>query len=146
MTENLNSKLNDLYQYLQDSRNGYQECAASVDDRILKQKLQDLASKRQTMLDELRNCAAQVGVTLKDSGSTEGFLHRLFIDIKSLLSGGDKNSIINEIERGESYLIDAYQKVLLENFASESLKSICERQLEQVKTDVQQVKLRNTSP
>lgn len=106
------SDLNDLLEYLHDSRNGYKECAENISDPSLQELFNHFAKNRQEMIVELEKEVDAEGVRPTQFGSVTGVMHRLFVDLKSLFTGGDAQPIVNEIKRGESMLIARYKEVL----------------------------------
>ncbi|MCC2666804.1 MAG: hypothetical protein K0S63_720 [Gammaproteobacteria bacterium] len=135
-TEN-NTIVQELCEKLLDSRNGYAECAEKTKDIELKQCATRLTSERQKMLDELRSTAEKLNYELpSQTGSVSAALHRVFIDLKSLLTGGNKEAIEREIERGEQILIDAYQTALDKYALPPALRDLLQRQLGSIKQEV----------
>ena len=144
MATNINEEAakagNDLLEYLYDSCNGYKECADQVADPTMKQLFSDLAQHRQQMIAELKTQVRMSDVDEKptDSGSVTGMAHRRFIDVKSLLTGGDTESIVKEVKRGESYTIDRYKEILSKNLPS-AIKQILLKQLTEIESDIAKI-------
>lgn len=135
----LQDDINTLHETLLDSRNGYQECAENVNDPLLQRKFQDLSAKRQSMISELEGAAHSLGEATSEKGSTVAAAHRVFIDMKSYFTGGDKDRIIEEIERGENYLINRYQDILKHPLPN-PLHEVLQKQAREVKIDLANVK------
>jgi len=129
---------NDLLEYLYDSCNGYQECAEQVADPTMKQLFSDLAQHRQQMISELKTQVRMSDEEPTESGSITGAAHRRFIDVKSLLTGGNTESIVKEVKRGESYTIDRYKEILSKNLPS-AIKQILLKQLTEIESDVAKI-------
>jgi uncharacterized protein (TIGR02284 family) len=141
INDDLSSDITSLYELLEDSKRGYAECAADVNDAALKDKFQWLHNQRQRLLDEFkREAGISLGEKLEEKPTIKGVFHRLFVDIKSLLAGGDKDAIIREIQNGESYLVNAYEEILLKHNVPDNLANLFRKQLSQVKTDLTSVK------
>jgi len=129
---------NDLLEYLYDSYNGYKECASQVSDPIMQELFNSLALRRQEMINEL---SAQIRVLNEEpikSGSITAAAHRAFIDVKSLVTGGDKEAIVNEVKRGENYTIDRYREILSKNLPI-AIKQVLLRQLSEIEANVAKV-------
>jgi uncharacterized protein (TIGR02284 family) len=141
MNNNINSSLEDLVQYLQDSRNGYSECADNVDSPLMKNLFKTLSDKRQKMLNELRNICENKDIFDHD-GTLKGKVHQIFVNLKGLITGKDVESIVKEIERGENVLIDNYKKTL-ENDLPFNLSTILRNQMQEVERDLSDVCKRN---
>lgn len=140
MTSNqIENDIHSLDQTLKDSLEGYQRCASDVSDSAAQQKFRELAQRRQQMLDEFERVAAQINKPAQTSGSTLASAHRLYVDLKSLLTGGDRGAIIHEIERGENYLISQYQDILGHGMP-EPLKGLLQKQVKEVQSQLEQVR------
>lgn len=112
--ENLTTALNDLVEYLNDSQLGYQQCSDVVKDSMLSNLFSALSMKRKNMAQELAEKIKLLGEAPKEGGSVTGAAHRLFVDLKGALTGGNVDSIINEVKRGENTMINRYKEVLRE--------------------------------
>jgi uncharacterized protein (TIGR02284 family) len=138
--DKLHDDINALHKTLQDSRDGYHECAESVKEQDLKNKFQKLVDKRETMLTALRREAQALGESTETSGSTLAAAHRIWVDIKSFFTGNDKEAIINEIDRGENFLINRYEEILKHDEIPATLRQLLEQQKQEVRNDLIQVK------
>ena len=54
----------------------------------------------------------------QDDGSVAAKLHRVWINIRGKLNGGDAHAILAEAERGEDHIKEAYEDVLTETAGS----------------------------
>ncbi len=144
MANTLEKALRSLSQLLRDSRDGYKKCAEDVADATLRDQFTRLAETRESMLQELQSEAKSIdkeSEVAETSGSTLSVGHRLFVDLKSLVSGGDKNAILNEVERGENYLIDQYQQILDGDYDLPALlKSLLQQQLAKIRDELDSLK------
>jgi uncharacterized protein (TIGR02284 family) len=59
-------------------------------------------------------------------------MHRGWINIKSAITGHDREAVIAECERGEDVAVESYQKALNESLPGE-LQSLVQRQYSDVK-------------
>ena len=53
-----------------------------------------------------------LGGTPVDDGSLMANIHRRWLDLKDVLSGGGDKAIIDEVERGEDYIKGKYEEAL----------------------------------
>lgn len=133
------SKIHSLYKTLQDSEDGYKECAQNVKDDTLKHKFRELSAKRTDMLETLKRTASQMGADVESSGSVAAAAHRVFIDLKALFTRGDQEAIVKEVERGESTLMDEYEDAIKSTDAV-ALRELLQDQLNEVRHDLAEVK------
>jgi uncharacterized protein (TIGR02284 family) len=139
LNEEIKININDLLCYLHDSSKGYRECAEEINNLKLKALFERLSEKRKGMIDEIKHHFPAL-IHKNNNGTFTGVLHRVFLNLKNLLSNGDEEAIINEIKRGENTLIDAYKK-LINDSLPDFQKNILFLQLDQVVNDVASIDL-----
>lgn len=139
LNADVTAKLNDLVQYLQDSRNGYQECAKDVESSAMQVLFNQLSAKRQAMLNELDTEFGALNKIEESDGTLLGKAHQYFLSLKSTLTGGDVDAIITEVKRGENTTIDAYKDVLREASLPERDRLLLNKQLHEVEKDIEDI-------
>lgn len=139
-TEKNTEKLNDLLEYLHDSHDGYIECSGETQRPALKTLFTRLAAKREQMMQALEQEILRLWGEPVKKGSMLAAAHRLFVDLKSLLTGHDDEAILNEIRRGESHLVARYREVINSDLYAD-LKPFLSEQLRTLEADLQQIKL-----
>ena len=107
--------LNSLIATTIDSINGYQESADAVENPQFRELFQDLARDRQQVLPQLQSAVARMGGNPEDDGTALAAAHRVFVDLKSAITGRDDKAVINEVERGEDHIKDKYEAALNNN-------------------------------
>lgn len=105
------SKLDDLIVTLIDSIKGFENSAEKVDNERYRSFFTEMASERRSAVELLQSASRAEGGTPADYGSAAGTFHRRFEDLRNALGGGDE-AIIKEIERGEDYLKEEFDRVL----------------------------------
>ena len=130
--------LNNLLEYLNDSYKGYEECSQAVEDKKMAQLFKTLSAKRQRMANELAEKVRVFNEDPKEMGSITGAAHRLFVNLKSVITGGNIDSIINEIKRGENTMINRYKEVLREELP-EDIHSILNDQFNEFEKDLKAI-------
>lgn len=104
--------LNTLIATLLDSIEGYQKSAENVESQRFAELFNDRARERQQAVTKLQAAVAQAGGTPEDEASTLGAMHRMFVDLKSAVTGRDDEAIVKEVERGEDYLKEKFEAAL----------------------------------
>lgn len=131
--------LNDVIEYLYDSHNGYKEASDDVENAEMKSYFEKAASTRLRMIDELKAEVRAAGEEPKDSGSISGMAHRMFVNLKSMLTnmvnGNDVKSVVEEVKRGESFTLDKYKEVLQHDLPV-NIKTLFERQMNEIQSEV----------
>ncbi len=104
--------LNTLIATLLDSIEGYQKSAEDVENPRFAELFNERARERQQAVTKLQAAVAHAGGTPEDEASTLGSMHRMFVDLKSAVTGRDDKAIVNEVERGEDYLKEKFETAM----------------------------------
>lgn len=115
-----------------DSYDGFQEAAKKIDDQQVSQLFRDLAKERSQFASELQQHVKWNGEEAEDDGSVAAWVHRVWIDIRSMLNGGDTTAILSEAERGEDQIKKAYENVLKDT-AGSAMNDVLQRQYAKIK-------------
>ncbi|QIL74778.1 PA2169 family four-helix-bundle protein [Hymenobacter sp. HDW8] len=125
--------LNELVQTLKDGEVGYATALTDVEDQDLKEVFKKYAAQRDGYLTEIEDQMHQLNLKAEEDTSITGTVHRAFINIKAAITSKDRESILNECERGEDYAVKAYQTALKAENLPGQLKSIIEKQYQGVR-------------
>ncbi|RYY24761.1 MAG: PA2169 family four-helix-bundle protein [Sphingomonadales bacterium] len=108
------SKLDDLIVTTIDSIKGYEHSAERADRDRYTEFFIAMASERRRVVEALSARSRELGGTPADYGSTAATVHRRIEDLRVALGGGDK-AILSEIERGEDYLKEEFERALADD-------------------------------
>lgn len=106
------STLNGLIETCKDGQEGFTEAAKGVERSDLKTLFYEFSQQRSHFAGDLQTLVQTLGGDPENSGSIAGSLHRGWINIKSVVTGKDEASILNECERGEDSAKKAYKDAL----------------------------------
>jgi uncharacterized protein (TIGR02284 family) len=123
--------LQDLVQTNIDSRDGFRNAAEHIDVMAISEMFNDFASQRDRQASELRTLISANMETPNDNGSVSAAAHRMWMDLKSALGGGEA-AILSEAERGEDYIKDKYEEVLKQT-AGSAVNDVLQHQYAAVK-------------
>jgi uncharacterized protein (TIGR02284 family) len=126
------TKLQKLIKANIDSYNGFHESAEEIDDAKVTALFKGLGDERSAMATELQSFVEFNGAEAEDDGSVAAKTHRVWINIRSKLNGGDPHVILIEAERGEDYIKAAYEEVLKE-IAGSAMNDVLTTQYAKVK-------------
>ena len=112
------AKLQKLIRANIDSYNGYHESAEEMDDAKLTSLFKEIGDQRSAMASALQNVVEFNGEDAEDDGSVAAKTHRIWINIRAKLNGGDPYVVLAEAERGEDHIKAAYEDVLKETAGS----------------------------
>lgn len=119
--------LEHLIERCRDGHNGFREAAEKVKAADLKAFFNEVSLERGRFAEELQNELVRLGKPdERVSGSTEGALHRAWIDTKVALGGGD-HTVLDWLEHGEDVAKDAYQEAITSDLP-ENIAQIVRRQ------------------
>lgn len=137
--------LEHLIERCRDGHNGFKEAAEKVKGADLKTFFNEVSLERGRFAEELQNELVRLGKPDKRvSGTTEGALHRAWIDTKVAL-GGDDHTVLDWLEHGEDVAKDAYQDAITSDLP-ENIAQIVRRQADSVRQVHDRVKtLRDTA-
>jgi uncharacterized protein (TIGR02284 family) len=113
--EELIECLNDLIETCRDGENGFQTAANHVRDAELKKLFTQYSEQRAQFASELQSEVRQLRGTPSQTGSVSAAFHRGWMNIKSIVTGGNEEAIAAECERGEDTAIENYERVLKQN-------------------------------
>jgi len=133
ITEKSVNVLNDLIEINNDRIAGFEKALADINDENADLKLlfQEYATQSRKNSQELTALAASYTTDVETGTSVSGGLHRAWIDVKSIFGGSDRESILNEAERGEDAIKAAYKTALTEgNLPAETVETVTAQSVE----------------
>jgi uncharacterized protein (TIGR02284 family) len=107
-----NATLNTLIATLYDSIEGYEKSAGDARNPALSAKFTARAEERRRAVTTLQEAVRAAGGEPDDDGSLAGSVHRMFVNLKTAVTGNDDQAIVNEVERGEDYLKAKFEAAL----------------------------------
>jgi uncharacterized protein (TIGR02284 family) len=132
-TTSLTDALEELAKLARDGELGYRTAAGDVSDPDLQQLFNELATERGEIADELDAHIRKYGGKPPQKGGTmAGQAHRMFVDLKSAITGGNRRAILNEVARGEGLAEAAYDAIKRMDLPAD-LKPVIMKQHDRVK-------------
>lgn len=105
------AKLDDLIITLIDSVKGYEHSAEKAEAARYRDFFLEMAHERRAAVELLQAASRAEDGKPADYGSAAATLHRRVEDLRVALGGGDA-AIVKEIEHGENYLKEEFDRVL----------------------------------
>jgi uncharacterized protein (TIGR02284 family) len=93
--------LNSLIAICHDGESGFAQAAGAVKTPHVRALFERFSRQRAEMARELESEVRKLGGTPSTGGSVTGAIHHEWMNIKSIVTGGDEAAIIAEAERGE---------------------------------------------
>jgi uncharacterized protein (TIGR02284 family) len=109
-----NAKLDDLIVTLIDSVKGFEHSAEKAEAARYRDFFLEMARDRREAVTLLQAASRAEGGSPADYGSAAATLHRRIEDLRVALGGGDA-AIVAEVERGEDYLKEEFERVLADD-------------------------------
>lgn len=104
--------LNGLIETTIDSVDGYRRSAEEAKDGRFSAEFLQRASERGGIVARLRGRVRELGGEPEEDGSLLAAAHRQFLSLRDAMTGGSDESVIAEVDRGESYLNAKWQAAL----------------------------------
>jgi len=104
--------LNSLVEINNDRIEGYETAVNETEDQDLKSLFSELKATSLHCRSELSTEVRNLGGTPTEGTRNDGKLYRIWMDIKSALTGKDRKAILNSCEYGEDKAVEAYQDVM----------------------------------
>lgn len=109
------STLNDLIATTYDSINGYTEAAKNSDNQRFAAMFTARSVEREAAVRTLRTEVIRLGGKPDDNGTVLGGAHRMFMNLKSVVTGRDEKAIIAEVEQGEDHIKAKFEDALADS-------------------------------
>lgn len=139
-TEEVGKKLNDLLERTYDAEKGFKKAAENVEHSALKSYFRRKAEERYNFGHELKSEIKSFNEDVDKGGSLKGSIHRTWMDVKSLFSADDEESMLEEAIRGEKAAIDEYSDVLNEVSLPSTTKSLLSSQKQTIENGLSNIK------
>ncbi|MBN9127624.1 MAG: PA2169 family four-helix-bundle protein, partial [Nitrosospira sp.] len=94
------STLNGLIEISRDGADGFETCAADIDDEALKLYFRNRAESCRRAVRELNAEVRRHGGNPDTSGTITGSMHRAWVDLKAAVTSRDNRVVLEECERG----------------------------------------------
>lgn len=115
--------LNGLIESTIDSADGYQEAAKDTESSRFTAHFQSRASERYQVVTTLQQRVRALGGTPDDDGTVLASAHRMFVNLRHLLSKDD-TGVVDEVERGEAHIKAKFEGALKDDQVSPATKQV----------------------
>ncbi|WP_445732159.1 ferritin-like domain-containing protein [Mariniflexile sp.] len=139
-TETISNKLNGLLEKTYDAEKGFKKAAENTEHPYLKKYFERKAAERYNFGHELKTEIRSFGEQPDKSGSITGTAHRAWMDIKTLFSSDNDESMLEEAIRGEKAALEEYNDVLNETSLTHSTHTILLKQRGAIDSDLRTIK------
>jgi uncharacterized protein (TIGR02284 family) len=118
------STLNELIATTFDSVDGYTEALKETRNPNFTILFTGLAEERRQLVVRLQQEVASLGGKAVDDGTLLASAHRVFLNLKSIVTGHDDKAIINEVEAGEDHIKAKFEDALKDRNLSAAVQQL----------------------
>ncbi len=135
------NNLNELLEKNYDAEKGFKKALEDSKNPSLRNFFKQQAVIRNRFKTEIEKELHDLNAHPKiKEGSTTGTLHRVWIDLKTALSGNDDEAVLEECIRGEKASVKEYEEKLKKVHFPPNIKEMLKAQLHEIKNTVSTVK------
>lgn len=135
--------LNELVKINNDRIHGYEEAIKDNQDPQLNDLFRHMVLQSEQFRSQLAEHIVRIdGSAVADIDSTDisSQLHRAWIDLKSAVTGKDRESILGSVEFGESAAVTTYEEAIAKDHIPAYIKEDLQKQLSQLREAHDKVK------
>lgn len=135
--------LNDLVKINNDRIQGYEKAVEDTKDADLDDLFRHYVIQSQNFRSQLADHIVRIdGLAVADATSSDvtSKLHRAWIDIKSALTGKDRDTVLSSVEFGENAAVEAYEDAIAKDHIPAYIKEDLQKQLNELKASYDKIK------
>ncbi len=130
-------ELEEVLEKNKDAEKGFAKAAENAENSSLKKYFERKSRERKQFNLELKNKMKANFTDFDEDGSFTGTIHRAWMDIKSLFSADDDESMLEESIKGDKAAVDEYDDLLEEDGIPTDLRTLLSQQRDQIKRDIE---------
>jgi len=134
--EEIVEDLNELVKINNDRIQGYMKALEDTEDTQLDHLFNEMILQSQKFRSQLADHIVRIdGHAVSDATSTDisSKIHRAWIDIKSAITGKDRDTVLSSVTFGESAAVEAYEEAIEEDHIPAYIKEDLTKQLSELK-------------
>lgn len=120
------STLNGLIATTIDSADGYVEAAKDSESSRFGALFTSRATERRDVASRLQQEVARLGGEAEDDGTILAGAHRVFLNLKAVVTGHDDKAIVKEVEAGEDHIKAKFEDALGDGALSPEVRGLIE--------------------
>lgn len=132
--------LNSLIETTLDSANGYRDAAEGAESPPIRSLLARKASTREELSRRLQSEVRNFGAEPETDQSALGKAHNVFTELKGKVMGRDDDSVLAEVDRGESFIEEKFEKAARDPDLPEPVRRLLESECAAIRTDHEEMK------
>lgn len=129
-------EIEEILEKNEDARKGYQKASENARNNALGSYFSKKSRDRTEFNSKLRSEISSVYMDFNSEGSFMGSVHRAWMDVKSMFSANDDESMLEESIRGDKAAIEEYNDVIKYENLPMSLKNLLMVQRDEIMKDI----------
>ncbi|MGH7023148.1 MAG: ferritin-like domain-containing protein [Caulobacteraceae bacterium] len=121
--------LNGLVETTLDSALGYEQAADLARNPRFKAVFGSRVAARRKLAGELEDQVRAAGGVPSTAGTVIGPVHRAFVALRGRFSGQSDRPVVEEVERGEAFILDQFDRAARQNALPDEARGLVERAL-----------------
>ena len=141
--EDIVDDLNELVKINNDRIQGYEKAVEDNEDPQLDDLFRHYIIQSQNFRSQLADHIVRIdGLAVSDVDATDttSKLHRVWIDIKTALTGKDRASVLSSVEFGENAAVEAYEDAIENDKIPAYIKEDLQKQLSELRESYSKMK------
>lgn len=115
--------LNILIATTLDSADGYAEAAKDARSQSLIALFNARSQERHHVASTLQKCVRQLGGKPEEDGTVLASAHRMFVNLRTLVTSNDNKAVVDEVERGEDHIKAKFEDAMKDDDLSLTTKT-----------------------
>ncbi|HYC75833.1 PA2169 family four-helix-bundle protein [Brevundimonas sp.] len=132
--------LNSLIETTLDSANGYRDAAEGAESPPIRSLLSRKASTREELSRRLQSEVRSFGGEPETDQSAMGKAHNVFTELKGKIMGRDDESVLAEVDRGESFIEEKFEAASRDPELPDHVRRLIESECAAIRTDHEEMK------
>ncbi len=129
-------EIREILEKNEDAQKGYDKAAKNADSPQLANYFREKSTKRRGFNERLRSEIRGAYSDFDQDGSFGGSIHRAWMDVKSLFSADNDESMLEESITGDKAAIDEYDDVLEYENLPMGLRTLLQQQRDEIQRDI----------
>lgn len=141
--EEIVDDLNELVKINNDRIQGYEKAIKDTEDAGLDDLFRHYVVQSQNFRSQLADHIVRIdGTAVADATSTDigSKIHRAWIDIKTAVTGKDRDTVLSSVEFGENAAVEAYENAIEKDHLPAYIKEVLTAQLSELKAAHEKMK------
>ncbi|MEB8327908.1 PA2169 family four-helix-bundle protein [Flavobacteriaceae bacterium KMM 6897] len=142
-SEKISNRLNNLLEKTYDAEKGLKLAQDKIDNSTTIKYLNDRAEQKAEFGHELKKEILQFGELPENDGTLKGGIHRVWMDLRTMVASDENENLLEEVERGDKASLEEYNEILkdAETVSPPSTQSMLVHQRDVIESSLTEAKI-----